>query len=553
MGLLFHTCRPIWQLAGRNSNHAKSVFAEYGWHMSFEGEIASNIGARVSIRLRDGESFRDLLGVLQSETTIVKRDGSSESFNPADIAHFRVVPVFNRRNYEMRELELYDSATRTLRAVGAAGDEKVSIYACGPTVYRDAHIGNMRTFLLTDLIRRALSLNSITTVVTSNITDVGHMSENLDGSDSGDKVLEEAAQEKVDPLVIARKYEARYHADLAALNITPADFYPRASENIDEVIAAIEKLMASGDAYCGSDGNIYFDAHRAENYGYISGNKLDALKPGHRYEYVGDGGKRFHADWALWKLAGARSEMIWPSPWGAGFPGWHIECSAMSLKLLGETIELHIGGIDLRFPHHENERAQTNALAGKEVVQHWVHGEHLLFEGRKMAKSSGNVILVSDIAARGYDPLALRLALMENRYRSQIDMTWSAIAAADALIQRWRALLPTWGNSSELKFDEEIYQFIMSDLDTSKAILRLRSIEKAPSIGVADKRAIFLFADQVLGLDLTTPARTIEITDEMAQLIAARTEARIAKNWSESDRLRDALQELGYQVNDGKV
>ena len=516
--------------------------------MSFEGDISAAVGKRVSIRLRDGEKFRDLLGVLKNETTIVKRDGAEAIFSAADLAYFRVVPVFNRRNNEIQDLHIYETASRKLQKIEG---EQIRIYACGPTVYRDAHIGNMRTFLLTDLIRRALALNGIDSITVSNITDVGHMSENLDGSDSGDKVLEEAARESLEPLDIARRYEERFRKDLEALNILSADFYPRASENIDLIIESIRSLLEKGAAYIGSDGNVYFDAHSADGYGYISGNKLDSLKPGHRYEYSGDDGKKFHADWALWKLAGKRSQMIWDSPWGAGFPGWHIECSAMSLQLLGEKIDVHVGGIDLRFPHHEDERAQTNALAGAEVVTNWIHGEHLLFEGKKMAKSSGNVILVSDIASKGFDPLALRLALMENRYRSQIDMTWQAISAADSRVERWRRALTQWGESNEMKFDEEIHSHIMNDLDTSKALLRLRAIEKDPAIGAQDKRAIFLYADQVLGLDLNV-AISDEIDDAARALLEQRARARSEGNWSESDRLRDQLAEMKIDVKDSK-
>jgi cysteinyl-tRNA synthetase len=516
--------------------------------MSVEGEISAAIGERVSIRLRDGDGFRDLLGVLQNETTIIRRDGSAATFDPMEIAYFRIVPVFTRGNHQLGELHLYETASRSLAPIKG---EQIRIYACGPTVYRDAHIGNMRTFLLTDIIRRALALNGIETITVSNITDVGHMSENLDGSDSGDKVLEEAARTARTPLQIARQYEEKYRTDLAALNILSADFYPRASENIDLIITSIEKLMASGFAYCGSDGNIYFDAKSVSDYGYISGNKLDSLKPGHRYEYVGDGGKRFHADWALWKLAGKRSEMIWDSPWGAGFPGWHIECSAMSLNLLGDHVDIHVGGIDLRFPHHEDERAQTNALAGREVVESWIHGEHLLFEGKKMAKSSGNVILVSDIAESGLDPLALRLALLENRYRAQIDMTWQSLTAADATLHRWRAALASWGDGVEVKLDEEIHAHFMNDLDTPKAILRLRAIEKDPSIGNQDKRAIFLYADQLLALDLN---RKIihELSEEASELLAERAAARANGNWAESDRLRDLLASMKIEVRDSK-
>jgi cysteinyl-tRNA synthetase len=524
-------------------------------------EIAAAIGKRVSIRLREDGSFRDLLGVLRDENSLVKKDGAVATFAADAIAYFRVVPVFNRADIQaelkLKELHLYETASRKLQKI--EGD-LIRIYSCGPTVYRDAHIGNMRTFLLTDLIRRSLALNGVEVLSVSNITDVGHMSENLDGSDSGDKVLEEAARESIEPLAIARRYEDRFHNDLSALNILPANHYPRASENIAEIITAVETLMARGSAYRGSDGNIYFDARSADSYGFISGNKLDALKPGHRYEYTGDGGKNFHADWALWKLAGKRSEMIWDSPWGAGFPGWHIECSAMSLNLLGDSVDIHVGGIDLRFPHHEDERAQTNALAnkaaGEEVVHNWIHGEHLLFEGKKMAKSSGNVLLVSDIAERGLDPLALRLALLENRYRSQIDMTWQTINAADTTLKRWRKAISSWGSSDELKLDIEIHSYFMNDLETSKALLRLRAIEKDESIGNQDKRAIFLYTDQVLGLDLN---RTVaedsvaELSAEALTLLEERVAARAAGNWAESDRIRDLLAESGIIVRDGKA
>ena len=320
-----------------------------------------------------------------------------------------------------------------------------------------------------------------------------------------------------------------------------------------EIIAAIQALIEKDFAYAGSDGNIYFDAQKFESYGAISGNRLDALKPGHRYEYSGDGGKRFHADWALWKLAGNRSEMVWESPWGTGFPGWHIECTSMSLNLLGDRVDLHIGGIDLRFPHHENERAQTNAIAGHDVVSHWIHGEHLLFEGRKMSKSAGNVVLVSDIAAAGLDPLALRLNLLENRYRSQMDLSWDSLRAADSTLKRWRGALASWGQSNELKFDQEINSYLMADLDTPRALIRLREVEKDSTIGNQDKRAIFLYADTVLGLDLDRAPEAQELSHEALELLAAREVARSEKNWAESDRLRDLLTQMGVEVRDGKL
>jgi len=440
-------------------------------------------------------------------------------------------------------MKLYDTKTRQLKETTAT-DGLLTMYCCGPTVYRDAHVGNLRTFMLADLISRVVSLTGLTVKLIQNITDVGHMSEDFTGDD---KILSQASIEKVSPLEIARKYEEKFHHDLSLLNIGTADSYPRASESIDLMQSMIAELIEKGFAYVGDDKSVYFDAQKFEGYGEISGNKLDSLKPGHRYEYHNDGVKKFHADWALWKSAGERSEMIWDSPWGPGYPGWHIECSAMSMKILNQHVDVHVGGIDLRFPHHENERAQSNAVIGHEAVDLWVHGEHLLFEGKKMSKSSGNVVLVSDIMARGIDPLALRLCFLENRYRSQMDLTWNSINAADETIKRWRTKMSTWGQSSAFTIDSEIESAFENDLDTPKVILRLREIEKSE---VGNKRELFLYADQVLGLDLDRPIAARELTEQMQTLLADRMKARSEKRWSDSDALRIQLENLGLQIKD---
>jgi cysteinyl-tRNA synthetase len=310
----------------------------------------------------------------------------------------------------------------------------------------------------------------------------------------------------------------------------------------------IAKLIELNHAYVGTDNSVYFAAESFASYGAISGNRLQDLKPGHRYEYTDEGGKRFHADWALWKAAGERTEMVWDSPWGSGFPGWHIECSAMSLDLLGEEIDIHVGGIDLRFPHHENERAQTNSVTGIESVKLWVHGEHLLFEGRKMAKSSGNVVLLSDLVERGYDPLSLRLCLLENRYRSQMDLTWDSIAAANATLKRWRR--SGLGKATNYQPDLPMLEALNNDLDTPRVIQRLRSVEKDANLTSAEKAEVFTFADQVLGLDLGRELVVAELSAELARLLTDREVARSAKNWSESDRLRAELESAGLIIND---
>ena len=440
-------------------------------------------------------------------------------------------------------MKLYDTQSRQLKEVDLSR-EQIRMYCCGPTVYRDAHVGNLRTFLLSDLIARVVRLNGSNPYLIQNITDVGHMSEDFVNDD---KMLSQAKLEKIDPFEIARKYEAKFHTDLAALNIQPAAAYPRASESIDMMLELIGRLVDAEFAYVGSDSSVYFSAEKFKTYGAISGNKLDSLKPGHRYEYSDDGAKHFHADWALWKAAGDRTEMVWDSPWGKGFPGWHIECSAMSLKLLNGHVDIHVGGIDLRFPHHENERAQSNALINEEAVGLWVHGEHLLFEGKKMSKSSGNVVLLNDVIARGIDPLAIRLCFLENKYRSQMDLTWNSIEAANETLKRWRLKMAQWSTDDSIELDSEIELAFNTDLDTARAIIRLREIEKSSH---GNKAAVFRYADRVLGLDLERPAVERVLSPAMQKLLDERSAARSEKRWADSDHLRLELENLGLEIKD---
>ena len=442
-------------------------------------------------------------------------------------------------------LSIYDTFSRKPSAITSLNGV-VTMYCCGPTVYRDAHVGNLRTFLLSDLIARTIRLSGLSVEMIQNITDVGHMSDDF----QEDKMLEQSKKEKIDPFDIARKYEERFHIDLANLNIVPAQKYPRASESIELMLEMISALILKGAAYVGEDGTVYFDAQSFPGYGHISGNRLESLKPGHRYEYVEDGVKKFHADWSLWKPAGDRKAMVWDSPWGPGFPGWHIECSAMSLKFLHGHINVHVGGIDLRFPHHENERAQSNSITGNESVDLWVHGEHLLFEGRKMSKSAGNVVLLDDVIAKGFDPLALRLCFLENRYRSQMDLSWQSISAAHDTIKRWRTKIATWGASQSIEIDSTILTFLENDLDTPRVTTYLRSVEKDNNLTDAQKTNAFLFADQVLGLELSRTQEVQELTPELIDLLAQRDSARSAKNWALSDDLRVRLENAGLEISD---
>ena len=278
---------------------------------------------------------------------------------------------------------LYDTRTRQIEEIKPASRGLLRMYACGPTAYRYAHLGNMRPYLLSDLIRRVAERHGVTVVSCQNITDAGHLADDGQPDPGGaDKILAQARAEGRTALEIARSYEDAFAADCRALNIYPADYTPRASESIGLMIDMIAKLIDTGHAYATEGGNVYFGARSFPGYGELSGNSLSQLRPGHRSGGATDPRKRFHADWALWKGAPEGRELTWAAPWGTGFPGWPTECSAMSMHDLGDVIDIHAGGIDLRFPHHEDERAQSDSVAGHEVVRHWAHGEHLLFEGR---------------------------------------------------------------------------------------------------------------------------------------------------------------------------
>jgi cysteinyl-tRNA synthetase len=458
-------------------------------------------------------------------------------------------------------VRLYDTKTRAVEDIVPAQPGLLRMYACGPTVYRFAHVGNYRTFLLSDLIRRVAEVVEGWQVrVVQNITDVGHLADDAEIDPTGeDKVLAQARREGKTSYDIARFYEDAFHHDLAALNIHPADEHPRATECIDLIVELIGQLVEREHAYVGPDGTVYFAAQSFPSYGAISGNRLDDLRPGHREDAEKlTAGKRFHADWALWKSAGAAREMVWDSPWGVGFPGWHIECSAMSLRYLGDTFDVHTGGIDLRFPHHEDERAQSDAAVGHEVVRHWVHGEHLLNEGRKMAKSTGNVLLVSDVEARGYDPLALRLFFLSGRYRQQMNLTDDALSAADKRLTRWRGRVAEWAESPSKAMDagylKRVYAAFADDLDTPAALVALGEMEKDDRVEPGAKFETFVHVDRLLGLDLARdigkPKPIVTLPDGAAELLDRRAAARDSKDWASSDALRDELAELGVTVTD---
>lgn len=450
-------------------------------------------------------------------------------------------------------LRLYDTKARRVEQVVPDGARGLRMYTCGPTVYRFAHLGNLRSYLLSDMIRRVCERHGLRTVVCQNITDVGHLVDDAEIDPTGeDKILRQARAEGRSAMEIARFYEDAFRADVAALNIRPPEFTPRATETIDLMIELIAKLLEKGHAYVVDDGSVFFAARSFPTYGEISGNRLDALKPGHRFESP-DPRKRFHADWALWKHS--HRELTWEAPWGRGFPGWHVECSAMSLRYLGDRIDVHTGGIDLRFPHHEDERAQSNAAVGHEVVAHWVHGEHLLFDGRKMAKSTGNVVLLRDVVEAGLDPLAVRLAMLEHRYRQQMNLTWETLRAADRTLRRWRRRVAEWAEQPSrpiaADYAARARAAIDDDLDTPTALRVLRELERDESIPPGSRFETFLDLDHLLGLDLSREIGTTPVLPPgAAELLEQRERARAARDWAASDRLRERLAELGVRVAD---
>lgn len=455
-------------------------------------------------------------------------------------------------------MRLYDSLTRELHEVSPVDGETVKIYSCGPTVYRYIHIGNMRSFMLGDLIRRVLRFEGHAVRWIMNITDVGHMTDEV--SDSGrDKMELAEADEGLTAAEIAQKYTDAFLEDSDLVGIDRADLYPRATEHIPEMIEVIAKLIERGHAY-EVEGTVYYDVTTFPGYGKLSGNTLDQLRAGHRQEVAVDPAKRHPEDFALWKKAGANRALKWPSPWGDGYPGWHIECSAMSMKHLGERFDVHTGGNDNKFPHHEDEIAQSEAAVGHQVVSTWVHGGFLRMGKVKMAKSSGNVLRISDFVEQGVDPLAYRLLCFGTRYRSEMNFDWEALEGQNRRLTDLRRRMAEWarapasdagGQSDPAKaLDARFREAVADDLDLPRALVVLNETVGS-SLGDREKHDLLASWDAVLGLDLERAVREAwEPTDEQLGLVAERDRARAAKDFAKSDAIREELQGMGLEVMD---
>jgi cysteinyl-tRNA synthetase len=458
-------------------------------------------------------------------------------------------------------MRLYNSLSNQVEeVVSSHGDDLIRIYACGPTVYRYVHLGNLRTFLLTDLIRRALEFEGRPVELVMNITDVGHM---LDDSsaDAVDRMEKAVEDEGLSPLEIADKYTSAFREDMAAIGIRDADRYPKATEHIPEMIDLTGRLIDRGHAYVGDEGSVYYDVRSFPAYGRLSGNSLDELQPGHRDLEVAPG-KRHHADFSLWKRAGEARLMKWPSPWGDGFPGWHIECSAMSMKYLGDRFDIHTGGNDLKFPHHEDEIAQSEGAVGHQVASVWVHGGFLRLSGQKISKSTGNVVRVSDLVERGFDPLSFRYLTFDTRYRSEMDLSLEAMEAADRKVRQLRQRMADWAETPEpeeetpetIDLDRKFRAAVAEDLDMPAAVVVLNEAVKSARVSDREKYRLLASWDSVLGLDLERLARNrYEPPAEVMELVRKRDAARAAKDYALGDEIRDKLIGMGLEVLDTAV
>jgi len=446
---------------------------------------------------------------------------------------------------------------------------KVSLYTCGPTVYDRIHIGNIRAYIIPDVLRRYLEYLGFEVRQIKNITDVGHLTaDDIAQGDSGeDKIEKKALQEKKTPRDIAQFYEAYFHKVEKELNILPAHFFPKATAHVPQMIRIIEKLIEKGFAY-EKNGNVFFDVTKFSNYGKLSGNTLEKLKVGARLEEHPD--KRNSWDFALWLKAPKEHLMKWESPWSIGYPGWHIECSAMSMEYLGDTLDIHTGGEDNIFPHHEAEIAQSESFSGKKFVNYWLHVRHLLVNGEKMSKSKGNFYILENVKDKGYSPIVLRLAILSSHYRSPMNFTWEVMDQAENNLKRISDFIINLKNisneSTDDSFDKEVPKYLKKfeaalddDLNTPLALSVLYELiaqaNKAilqNKIGTKQaKKIMFVLQkiNKVLGLIID---EGLDISETVKKIAEERRQARANKDFQKSDELRDKIAEMGYTIEDLK-
>jgi cysteinyl-tRNA synthetase len=456
-------------------------------------------------------------------------------------------------------LKLYNSLTRQLEPFKPIKENHVGLYTCGPTVYQFAHIGNFRAYATADLLVRTLRFDGYDVKFVMNITDVGHLTgDNAGDADSGEDKLEKSARlEGKTAWEIAEFYTEAFLQDYEKLQYTMPDVLANATDHIKEQIELVERLQKKGLTYLTSDG-VYFDTAKFPEYGRLS--TLDQIREGARVEINEE--KHNPRDFALWKFSppGETRHMEWDSPWGMGFPGWHIECSAMSMKYLGETFDIHTGGVDHISVHHTNEIAQSEAATGKQFVNYWLHTAFMLVAGEKMSKSLGNTYTIYDLEKEGYDPLALRYIYLNVHYRQEMNFTFPALEAAQTALTRLREDFIALGEPSEkgvLEFEKRFSDAINDDLNMPKALAVVWELFKADALDAA-KAASMLRFDEVLGLDLRNAQQyidkkaAIKVPKEVHQLIEERNHLRKMGSYAQADQVRNKIRKLGFDIQDTK-
>ncbi|HKW59801.1 MAG TPA: cysteine--tRNA ligase [Candidatus Dormibacteraeota bacterium] len=446
-------------------------------------------------------------------------------------------------------VRLYNTFTRSKEQLRPLQDGLVRIYSCGPTVYRYVHVGNLRTFMLPDLLRRSLEFLGYSTEQVMNITDVGHLTD--DTFDRGeDKMLVAARLENKSTREIAAAYTEAFMGDIRKVNIRAADHYPRATDYVPRMLELVKTLIGSGHAY-EIDGTVYYDITTFPAYGRLSRNTTDKLLEGVRGDP--DPRKRHPGDFTLWKAAGEHRAQVWPSPWGPGYPGWHIECSAMSMSILGERFEIHTGGADNVFPHHEAEIAQSEAVTGHRVVSLWMHGGLLMLSGARMAKSAGNFFRITELENQGFDPLAFRFLALQAKYRTSLNFSTEGLAGADRALRQLRDKVAEWsqqvGEGDGREWDARFRAAIADDLDLPAVMALVAEVTRS-SVAPGLKAELLTEWDRVLGLDLNRLVARPSLPDGAAELLARREEARAAKDFVRSDQLREQLSRIGVTVID---
>jgi len=456
-------------------------------------------------------------------------------------------------------LEIFNTLTRRKEVFKPINEGEVKLYTCGPTVYDFAHIGNFRTYVWQDVLKRWLKYRGFKVRHVMNVTDVD------------DKTIRGSRQEGISLRKFTERYTKAFFEDSKTLNILPADIFPKATEHIKEMVDLIKILTQKGYAYKAEDGSIYYAISKFKDYGKLSKLKIEELKPGARVK-VDTYTKREAQDFALWKAWDPEDgDIFWETEIGKGRPGWHIECSAMSMKYLGPTFDIHTGGVDLIFPHHENEIAQSKGAVEELFVNYWLHVEHLMVEGQKMSKSLGNFYTLRDLLERGYDPRAIRYLLLSTHYRQQLNFTFQALKAAENTVQNLFDFIARLNEVEEVRENEQVDELIKesrkrfenamdNDLNISVGLVAIFDlINEVNKLMVEDKIgmknakdiiSLMLEFDKVLGLGLEEAIREEELPEEIKEMIQKREEARKGKDWKTADEIRAKIKEIGFALED---